>query len=298
MKIKTNIYLIAILWFLTGMFISSMNDILTKYLGSNIPPYEVVFFRFFFGTLAFVPFMMKDLNLFRTSRIQIHLIRGALLFGGILAWCVGLNSVKVTVATVINFTIPIFTIILASFFLKEKLNLFKSIATLLGFSGILVVINPTALEFDIASLVLLIGSIAFASLDVINKKFVNKEPMLSMLFYSGFFTMLFSFIPALNTWVTPSLQDLALFLLLGVGANLILYCVLKALVLVDVSVITPYHYTELVFSAALGYAIFGEIPNYTTLIGALIIIASTLLLAYEILIKRVIAPSRIQEIAK
>lgn len=298
MKTKyNNRYFIAILWFILSLVISSANDVLTKYLGANIPSYEVVFLRFLFGTLVFVPFMFKNIESFRTTRIQLHVVRGALLFGGILFWCIGLNAVKITNATVINFTIPIFTLILASIFLKERLNLFRISATVLGFAGIVIVVDPTASAFNYVSLLLVLGSLMFASLDVVNKKFVNNESMLSMLFYSSLFTMLFSLIPALNNWITPSLQDLLLFVLLGTGANLILYCLLKALSVIDASGVAPYRYTELIFSATFGYAIFGEIPNYTTLIGALVIITSTLLIAYEAFIKRATV-TNIEEIAK
>jgi S-adenosylmethionine uptake transporter len=288
MKIQCNNQALkGILWFILSLFISSANDVVTKYLGSNIPAYEVVFLRFVFGTLTLLPFMLRDLNSFKTSRIQIHIIRGALLFGGILFWCLGLNAVKVTMATVINFTIPIFVLILAVIFLKETLNMFRIIATAIGFIGIVVVINPTSLEFNYISILLIVGSFMFASLDILNKKFVNNESMLSMLFYSSFFTMLFSLIPAMKIWITPSFQDLVLFLILGAGANLILYCLLKAFALVDASAVAPYRYIELIFSAGLGYIVFKEIPNHSTLVGAVVIIFATLFLAYELFIKHV-----------
>lgn len=276
----------GVLWFILSLLISSINDVITKYLGSNLPEYEIVFLRFVFSTLTLLPFMLKDVNSFKTSRIFIHIIRGALLFGGILFWCIGLNAVKVTMATVINFTIPIFTLVLATIFLQEKLTLCRVISTVLGFIGILVVINPISMEFSYVSIMLIVGALMFASLDVLNKKFVNTESILSMIFYSSFFTMIFSFIPSVKVWVTPSLQDLMLFILLGVGANMILYCLLKSFSVVEASSVAPYRYVELIFSAGLGYLVFYELPNYSTLIGAVIIVAATLFLAYELLMTR------------
>ena len=64
--------------------------------------------------------------------------------------------------------------------------------------------------------------------------------------------------------------------LLGAGANVLLYCLLKSFSLVDASALAPFRYTELMWSAAVGFLVFGEIPAVSTLIGAAVIIPSTL----------------------
>ena len=114
MKINHVNYFLGVFWFIASLFISSLNDVLTKYLGSSNNPYEVVFFRYFFGTLTLLPFMMYyGKRTFVTSRPMVHVLRGCLLFGGIALWCHALNVVTVTAATVINFTIPLFVLIFA-----------------------------------------------------------------------------------------------------------------------------------------------------------------------------------------
>lgn len=281
-----NKYLIGISWFILSLLISCFNDVLMKYLGSNIASYQVVFLRFLFGTITLLPFMLHNKSSFKTSRISLHIVRGALLFGGILFWCLGLNAVKITTATIINFTIPIFVLVLAVIFLKERLNKFRIIATAIGFLGILVVLNPNSIEFNTISILLILASIMFASLDVLNKKFVANESMLSMLFYSSFFTMLFSLYPAITVWTTPCYHDILLLILLGSGANLVLYCLLKAFSQVDASAVAPYRYIELLFSTGFGYFIFNELPGSSTIFGALIVIFATLFLAYEYLIAK------------
>ncbi|WP_425362224.1 EamA family transporter [Candidatus Tisiphia endosymbiont of Mystacides longicornis] len=110
---------------------------------------------------------------------------------------------------------------------------------------------------------------------------VQEESTLNMLFYSGFFVMLFSAIPTIYVWSSPTIKDLALLFILGITGNLILYCLLKSFKLVEISSVAPYRYIELTFSAAFGYIIFGEVPHITTIVGAIIIIFSTLLLIYE-----------------
>ena len=105
--------------------------------------------------------------------------------------------------------------------------------------------------------------------------------MFSMLFYSNIVTLILATVPAYMSFAMPSIHDLFLLLLLGAGANLILYFLLKSFALTDASSVAPYRYVELLFSAILGYLIFNEIPTIHTLIGAFIIIPCTLFVIYN-----------------
>jgi S-adenosylmethionine uptake transporter len=87
-------------------------------------------------------------------------------------------------------------------------------------------------------------------------------------------------------WVSITWQDLFMFILLGLVANLILYCLLKSFEIVDASSVAPYRYVELIFSASLGYIFFGEIIDSHIVSGAIIIIIATLFVLYEGLLKK------------
>jgi S-adenosylmethionine uptake transporter len=275
--------MIGITWFILSLIISGVNDVLMKYLTLNLSSFEVVFLRFFVSTLTLLPFIRNKQSL-HTNHLSLHAFRGLLLFGGIWLWCLGLSGSKVTVATVINLTIPIFVLVLARIFLKEKVTLPKVIAVALGFIGTIVVINPTQLETNSYSLLFVIAVTMFAALDVINKKFVTRESILSMLFYSSLFTTLFSVGPAVYTWTWPSWMDIGLCCLLGVLANLILYCLLKAYAEREVSELAPYRYIciELIATSSLGYLVFGESVDRSTIAGAAVIVVALVILTLSI----------------
>jgi len=277
---------LGIAWFVLSLLVSVTNDALMKLLSGGIPTYEVVFLRFLFGTLTLVPFIFINRKSFVTSRIMLHVIRGGGFFLAISIWCSGLTVGKLAVATTINFTIPIFILLLAARFLKERLSPAKILATIIGFVGIIVIMNPTAADFNIKTLLLVGSAFLFASLDVINKKFVSSESMLSMLFYSNLFAMLFSVTPGVYSWVTPDITSFALLLVLGAGGNLILYCLLKSFSCVEVSAVAPYRYFELLFSIIFGYVFFSEKFDVANWIGAGVIILSTLIISYEYLLVR------------
>jgi S-adenosylmethionine uptake transporter len=95
---------------------------------------------------------------------------------------------------------------MAVFFLDENIIWQRWAATIIGFVGIIITLYPDSGEFNYSSLIFVLASISFASLDIINKKFVIKESMLSMLFYSALFTTLFAAPFAYNEWVQPNMR--------------------------------------------------------------------------------------------
>lgn len=277
-------YFQGIIWFLLSLLISNGNDLVMKFLGQNLHSVEIIFWRFLFGTLSLIPFMLFfGRSSWKSERPFVHIIRGALLFAGITLWCYGLTIVPIATATVLNFSIPLFTLVLAYFFLRENIGWPRLVATVIGFFGVLTVLGPTTLGFQVTNLVLVFAALMFAMLDIINKKFVVKETMLGMLFYSALVTTLLSAIPTYYVWHTPTLQQLGVLAALGIGANLLLYCLLKAFSLMDASALAPFRYFELVLSVVFGFLIFEELPGWGTALGTLIIVPSTFFVArYEL----------------
>ena len=278
-------YFIGINWFILSLVISSLNDTIARYLSIEISPLQTSFFRFFFGTLSLIPFIWyQGLKSIQTSRPMVHFVRGTFLAIAIFLWIKGLGSAQVATATIISFTIPIFILIMAPIFLKEKVSMKLWILTMVGLVGIVVTLNPHHVSFNADMLLLVVAAILFASLDIINKKYIVKETMLSMLFYSSVITTLLALIPVLihiKSWQTPAMIDLFYLMVLGVGSNLILFCLLKAFYLVKVSSVAPFRYLELLISIALGYLVFSELPPSHTYIGALIIIPSSLYIVLQ-----------------
>lgn len=275
-------YFIGVSWFLVSLLSSVLNDTISKYTGNDLHSFQVAFFRFFFSALTLVPFVFYyGVDTLKSSHPKVHFFRGLILFFGVTAWTYGLSIAPMASATIISFTIPLFTLILAYFFLEEKIYWQRWVATFVGFVGIALVLGVTEDKFTLESVIFIISAIGFAGLDIINKKFVIKETMISMLFYSAIITAILSFIPALMFWKTPTTEQLILFLILGGSANLILFFILKAFSILDATAVAPYRYMELFLSSAIGYILFSEVPSKGTFYGALIIIPATLFIVYS-----------------
>lgn len=282
MEKKLKSYFIGVAWFILSLFSSSLNDIISKYAGVRLHSYEITFFRFMFGSLTLLPFVFYyGVHTLKTSRPMIHFFRGLLLFFGIAGWTYGLTIAPVTTGTVVSFTIPIFVLVLGVFFLSEKIIWQRWLVTLVGFAGLVITLNPNASDFNPEIMIFVAAAVSFAVLDIINKKFVIQETMISMLFYSAIITAVLALPFALSNWITPTLEEIGLLFILGGSANLILFFLLKAFSYADATALAPYRYIELIVSAIIAYMVFGEVPSESTVYGALIVIPSTLFIIYS-----------------
>ena len=276
------IYAIGIGWFTLSLVSSAINDIIAKYTGTNLGAMQVTFLRCFFSFVTLIPFILYyGIDTIKTRHPFVQISRGILFFLGIGSWIFGLGVVPVSTATALSFSVPLFVLVFAYFFLDEKIIWQRWVATIIGFIGIMLTLHVHETDFNYQSLILVFAAIAFASLDIINKKFVLKESMLCMLFYSAMVTTLLSLAPALSDWNQPSTNQLLLLFLLGCSSNLILFFLLKAFSLVDATAVAPYRYFELAISCAGAYLVFGEIPNISTLYGVAILIPTTLFIAWS-----------------
>lgn len=282
MDSKLKMYFMGVFWFILSLISSSINDVISKYAGVRLHSYEITFFRFLFGTITLIPFVFYyGFETLKTSRPMVHFMRGLLLFVGIAGWTYGLSIAPVTTATVVSFTVPIFVLILGVFFLKERIIWQRWVVTIIAFAGLVITLDPNADDFNPEVFIFVGSAVCFAILDIINKNFVIKESMISMLFYSAIITALLSLPFALQYWISPSIEELALLFLLGASANLILFFLLKAFALADATALAPYRYFELVVSASIAYIVFQEIPNEATIWGSIVVIPSTLFIIYS-----------------
>jgi S-adenosylmethionine uptake transporter len=276
-KTGLKLYFLAIGWFILSLLSSATNDVIAKYVSTRLSSYEIVFFRFFFSSITLIPFILYYGKItIKTNNMFIHFVRGVLLFLGITGWTYGLSISQISTATIVSFMIPVFVIILGKFCLQEKIIWQRWFVAIISCVGLIITINPSASDFSPQVLILVCSSIVFAFLDIINKKFVTEEPMIGMLFYSSIITCIISFPFAWSNWVEPTMNELLILVILGISANLILFLLLKAFALVDVTALSPYRYIELIISIIMGYIIFDDFPERASVYGSLVIIPSVL----------------------
>ncbi|MDR1267862.1 MAG: DMT family transporter [Holosporales bacterium] len=275
-------YAVGVSFFIMSLFVGSTNDVIMKFVGSRLSSLEVIFFRFLFGFVTLIPFFFTGGKaLLHTQCMKMQIIRSVLGFVSLTACAYGVVLLTLAESTIVFWTIPTFTLILSSIFLKEKIPLARWMATLVSLIGLAVLVFPDGAHFKIEMLVPIAAAFLFAVQDVMAKRMVADEDRITMLVYFAMGTTVLSFFPTLYVWITPTPYELFILFLLGAGGNLIQYLLFRAFSATDLSAIAPFRYTDFIFSSLFGWVIFGDVLNANVYLGVAVILPSTLYSAYS-----------------
>jgi len=250
-----------------------------KSMGDRLPSFELLFFRSGIGLLFVLPIFIKNpLEPFQTKRPLMHLTRGALgaLGNGCFFWTI--THMLLADAMALQFSRPLFMIPLAILFLGERVPVSRTVVSVVGFMGILLYARPFTSGFDANALVGATGAM-FGGLVVVSiKKLAKTEPTRVIMFYYAFWNALIALIPTLFIWVQPEGWEWAMLTLIGFLGISGQALITKGLTLGDASALAPLDYSRIVYAAALGFFLFGEIPGVWSFAGMAIIVASSIYL--------------------
>lgn len=252
---------------------------LVKYLGTRLPAMEILFFRSFIGFLFVLPLFARDpMEPLRTKRPGMHFLRGATGAVGNACFFWTLTHMLLADAMALQFSRPLFMIPLAILFLGEVAGWRRTGVAIVGFIGIMFYARPFTTGFDPSALIGALGAFAGGLVLIWIKRLARSEPTRIIMFYYAFWNAVFALIPAVIFWVTPSLTELALLIVIGFlgisGQTMITQGVTQA----DATVLVPLDYSRIVYSAVLGYLLFGELPGAWSLAGMALIVTSSLYL--------------------
>jgi drug/metabolite transporter (DMT)-like permease len=265
------------------MFLSvctfSVMDLLVKWSG-NYPTGEVLFFRGFFGILPTYFLIPKDKlrRFYKTKRPKEHLFRCLTGLIALIAIVIALRELPLAVVVSLSYAAPLFITILSILLLSEKVGFFRWAAVLIGFIGVIVISEPGFKEMNLLYFLPIIFCIGMAFVTITIRKLSTTEPIWLI---SIFFTITIS-IAGLATiprgWVMPNFQDFILLALIGVTGGTANLLLTQSYKLSEVSLVAPLKYLSLVFAIIFGYMIWNEIPTLKTLIGASLVILSSLVI--------------------
>ena len=266
----------------------SIMDLIVKW-SDSYPLGQVIFFRGFFGVLLYFLIMPRDRikNFYYTKRPGLHFLRCFFGLIALLAIFTALRNLPLATVVSISFAAPIFTTILSIFLLSEKVGLFRWLAVIVGFIGIIIITEPGFSSLNIYFIYPLIFCLGMSYVAITIRQLSTSEPVwLISLYFSATITLA-SFFTIPYGWIMPDIKDLILLMLIGIlggAANLWLSQSYK---FSEVSLVTPLKYLALIFAIIFGYIIWNEVPSTKTLIGAFLVIASSIIIfRREIILKK------------
>lgn len=244
-------------------------------LSDEVHPFEIAFFRCFFGLFAFAPFFLRrGLAPLRTSRFGLHLLRGGLNVLSMLTYFMALSLVPLATVAAIDFSGPLFATVLAVLFLGEVIRIRRIVALVVGFAGGLVILRPGFGTLEPGMIYAVVSAFAFGITMMVLKRLTRSESSVTITLYMGLLATPFALIAAIPVWASPTFHQLLLLAAIGVNGTVTLLCFAQALHEADTTTVTPVIFTRLLWAAMLGYAFFGEVPDIWTWIGGSMIFLS------------------------
>ncbi len=280
------------------MFISvcafSLMDVLVKW-SDAYPVGQVLFFRGFCGIIPILFLIPKDrfLDFYKTTRPFLHFKRCLSGLIALVAIFIALRNLPLATVVSITFAAPIFTTIFSIFLLKEKVGLYRWLAVLVGFVGIIVITEPGFSSLNFYYIYPIIFCLGLSYVAIAIRKLSTTEPVWLISFFFSFSIAILGLLSLFQGWVMPNFFDLFLLSMVGILGGLANLWLSQSYKYSEVSLVTPLKYLALVFAIIFGYFIWSEVPTLKTLMGALLVILSSFIIfRREITLKNRLSVSR------
>ena len=280
------------------MFISvcafSLMDVIVKW-SEDYPVGQVLFFRGFCGIIPILFLIPKDryFDFYKTTRPVLHFKRCLAGLIALVSIFVALRNLPLATVVSISFAAPIFITIFSIFLLDEKVGLYRWMAVLVGFLGIIFITEPGFSALNVYYIYPIIFCLGLSYVAIAIRKLSSTEPAWLISFFFSFSIMLLSFLSFYQGWILPSLLDLFLLSMVGILGGLANLWLSQSYKYSEVSLVSPLKYLGLVFAIIFGYFIWNEVPTSKTLLGALLVIVSSIIIfRREMYLKKKLSVSR------
>ncbi len=269
-------YMLAslVLWVCMNAFI--------KQAAETFPTMQILLFRNAVAIPTLVPFMIAagGVSILATRRPGWHLLRASIGITGMICMIFGLGALPLSDVITITYAAPLFVTALSVPLLGEKVGVRRWSAVVIGFVGVLVMMQPGS-DVNIGAVVLLFGTLCFAFLVIITRHISKTEHSVTIVFYFSLAAIAVGAAAIPWFWVTPQGADWLLLVVIGVLGGVMQMLLAMAIKEAPVSVTMPLNYLALVIAAGLDIAVWGVWPTATTVAGAALIVATGLFIVYR-----------------
>jgi drug/metabolite transporter (DMT)-like permease len=264
------------LWMGGAVLSFSAMAVAVRELLRHMGVFEVLFLRTFVALLVVVAVAaVYGFARLRTGRLGLHTLRNLAHFGGQYCWVYAIGALPLATVFAIEFTMPVWTALLAASILGERLTGPRLVMLGLGLCGVLVILKPGVAVIHPAALVMMLGALCYAANMITTKRLTTTDSALAILFWMNLIQTPLALIPALPQWSAPTLADSPWIAALAGGSLFAHYCMTRAFRLADATVVVPIDFLRLPLIAVVGALAYGEPLDPWVFVGAAIIFAGT-----------------------
>lgn len=257
---------------------------IVRYLGDDhgLDVFVISFWRNGFSILVFLPWLLQNgIGAAKSHRHGMLISRAALMITSSTAMFFAAALIPLAEATAISFTTPLFSILLAMIFLREKVGPRRLGALAIGLLGVLIILRPGAAAIDPAAGLPLLAALTFGGVVVLSKALTTNDSSEAIGFWLATYMLPMSLVPALFFWSWPDWGHMPWLVALGAAAAGNLYFITRAVRIGDASQTAPYDCVRLPFVALVGYVFFAQTVDIWVWVGAAVILASTIYVTWR-----------------
>jgi len=269
-----------ILIMLAVFMFSSMDTLAKHMLKREAYPLSPLIFARYGVHLLFMLALLAPrmgLNLVRTQRPGLQVLRGLLLVGSTGFFYLSLTYLPLAEAAAISFVGPVLVAALSGPLLREHIGRRQWTAIGFGFLGVLIIVRPGGGVFTWHAIFPLVCALLFALYQVLTRKLAGRENAMTTLFFTALVGAVLTALPLPFTWQTPTMLQLAFMIGIGVLGGTGHFLLIRAVEHASPAALAPFVYTQLVWSTLLAYLAFGEFPDSGSLLGMAVIILGGML---------------------
>jgi drug/metabolite transporter (DMT)-like permease len=261
-----------------AVFCLTVLDAGVKWLTDDYSPFQIAFLRYVVGLLFAIGIATQagGLRTLKTMRPGGHALRSIFNIGTMLTFYYALAHLPLADTVAITYAGPLFTTLLSVLMLKEKVGPRRWGAVLIGFVGVLVIVQPSGTGLNWAAGLAILSAFLYALTLITSRQLSGTETSHTILFYYSVGVLIVTGATMPWLWITPTWTDLWVFLLVGVSGSIGQFCLNQAFRYSQASMLAPIDYTGLIWGILFGWMLWGQLPTITVIVGALIVVASTL----------------------
>jgi len=269
----------AVLWMFGSIASFLIMAVAGRAVTAKLDVFQVMEMRSIIGLLILLPLvhMSGGFRAMRSDRPLQHIGRNVVHYAGQFAWLYALTLIPLAQLISIEFTTPLWTAILAVFFLGEKLSRPKIAAIALGIVGVAVIVRPGAEQIDPGHLIMLAGAVAFGISVVMVKSLTRTDSVVRIIFWMMVIQSIIGLVPAIQTWRQPTLDLWPWIFVISFTGMSSHFCMARALSLADATAIMPLDFLRVPLSALIGWMLYSERIDLFTVIGAALILLGNVL---------------------
>src|SRR3954468_18912712 len=213
----------------------------------------------------------------KTARLHMHISRNLIHYVAQLGWFFALTLIPIGQVVAIEFTMPIWTAILAAMFLGERMTVWKIAAIVLGVIGVIVIVRPATGEINPGQLIALGAAVGFGISVAMMKSLTRTEKTLAIIFWMLVIQSVAGFLPSLYVWTWPTAYAWSWLVVIAFCGTFSHYCMARAMLYADATVVLPMDFLRVPLTAAAGWLIYSERLDTLTVLGAALILTGNLL---------------------